>query len=362
MKLQMRRYPHWFICMLAIALAAAYWSFWASDRYISETNVVLNSPQIAPPTLNFQSLLSGSNGNNADMLLLRDYMLSVDMLRKLDMQLGFRQHFADPGIDLLSALESTTVPTEDLHQYYLKRVSVELDDYAGVLRIRVQAFSPTMAQEMAKLLLTEGERRMNAMGQRLAEEQVRFLEKQVNALADALDLARRHLIEYQNANGLVSPSGTVASINAVVASLESQKANLRAKRNALLSYQSNNSIEVRRGDAEIEALTEQITIERNRMTTQSGGALNVVTSEYQTLELRMQFAQESYSGALAALENTRIGAARKLKQLSVLQSPTLPEYAVEPRRLYNIAVFILIALFLTMIVHMLVLIIQDHRD
>ena len=209
MKLQMKRYPYWFICVLAIALAAAYWSFWASDRYISETNVVLNSPQIAPPT--------GSNGNNADMLLLRDYMLSVDMLRKLDTQLGFRQHFADPGIDLLSALESTTVPTEDLHKYYLKRVSVELDDYAGVLRIRVQAFSPTMAQEMAKLLLTEGERRMNAMGQRLAEEQVRFLEKQVNALGDALDLARRHLIEYQNANGLVSPSGTVASINSVVA-------------------------------------------------------------------------------------------------------------------------------------------------
>jgi capsular polysaccharide transport system permease protein len=76
----------------------------------------------------------------------------------------------------------------------------------------------------------------------------------------------------------------------------------------------------------------------------------------------MQFSQESYSTALSALENTRIEAARKLKQLSVLQSATLPEYAVEPERLYNSAVFIIIALFLGLIVQMLVLIIMDHRD
>ena len=65
---------------------------------------------------------------------------------------------------------------------------------------------------------------------------------------------------------------------------------------------------------------------------------------------------------LAALENTRIEAARKLKQVSVLQSPTLPEYPVEPKRLYNSVVFALIALFVGLIGQMLVLIIEDHKD
>jgi len=63
-----------------------------------------------------------------------------------------------------------------------------------------------------------------------------------------------------------------------------------------------------------------------------------------------------------ALENTRIEAARKLKQVSVLQSPTFPEYPVEPRRLYNTVVFAIIAFLAGLIIQMLVLIVKDHKD
>ncbi|TCK07242.1 chain-length determining protein [Marinobacterium mangrovicola] len=357
-----KQYPYWFACLLSIALVAFYWGLWASDRYVSEANVVLESPQIAAPTLDFQSLLTGAGSNDRDMLLLRDYLLSVDMLRKADAELDLRGHYTRNGIDFFSELSGKDVTIEELHEYYLKRVFVDLDSYAGVLRIKVVAFDPDMAHALSSFLLTEGERHMNAMGQRLAEEQVQFLEKQVAKQAEQFDLARQKLIEYQNENGLVSPTGTVESINAVVASLEAQLANLRAKKTALLSYQSKRSSEVQRTEAEIKALIQQISLERARMAQQSGGALNVVSSEYQTLELRTQFAQESYSGALMALENTRIEAARKLKQVSVLQSPTLPEYSVEPRRLYNTVVFAIIALLAGLIFQMLVLIVKDHKD
>jgi capsular polysaccharide transport system permease protein len=357
-----RQYPYWFVCFLSIVLVTFYWGAWASDRYVSEANVVLESPQIAPPTLSFQTLLTGTGGDNGDMLLLRDYLLSVDMLRRADASLGLREHYSKAGIDFFSSLWSSEVPIEELHEYYLERVFVELDDYAGLLRIKVVAFDPAMAHALSSLLLSEGEKHMNSMGQRLAEEQVRFLEKQVVTQAEQFDAARQNLIEYQNKNGLVSPTGTVESINAVVASLEGRLANLRAKKTALLSYQSQRSSDVQRVDAEINALIQQIALERARMAQQSGGALNVLSSEYQTLELRAQFAQESYSGALMALENTRIEAARKLKQVSVLQSPTLPEYSAEPRRVYNIVVFAIIALLAGLIVQMLVLIIQDHKD
>jgi capsular polysaccharide transport system permease protein len=357
-----KRYPYWFVCLLAIVIVGFYQLIWASDRYVSEANVVLESPQLSAPTLSFQSLLSGGGSNNSDMLLLRDYLLSVDMLKYVDEQLGFRDHYSASEIDFWSALPGSDVPTEELHKYYLKHVNVELDDYAGVLRIKVSAFTPEMAHAMATLLLSEGEQHMNQMGQRLAEEQVRFLESQVDQLAIKFDQARQALIEYQNENGLISPTGTVESINAVVASLEAQLANIRAKRTALLSYQSPQSADVRRVEAEIDALINQIAQERARTAQQAGGALNVLSSEYQTLELSVQFAQQSYSGALAALENTRIEAARKLKQVSVLQNPTLPEYPLEPRRLYNLVVFAIITLFLGLVVQMLVLIIRDHRD
>ena len=357
-----KQQPHWAACAAASLLALIYWSLLASDRYISEANVVLESPQIAAPTLSFESLFSGSSGNSGDMLLLRDHLLSVDMLKILDQQLDLRGHYSNSSIDFLSNLNDREAPMEDLHEYYLQRIQVELDDYAQVLRIKVAAFDPKMAQRIAQTLLDEGEKHMNAMGQRLAEEQVKFLEKQVAKLRVGLDEASDELLAYQNENGLISPTGTVETISAVVASLEGQLANNKARRSAMLSYLSPGSNEVLRINSEIDALQQQIKIEQARMAKGSGDSLNRLSSEYQNLDMQMRFALESYSGALAALQNTRIEAARKLKQVSVLQSPTLPEYAVEPKRLYNITVFVIVALFLGLILHMLIMIVKDHRD
>lgn len=357
-----KRYPIWVTCLVLIIIVSLYWSLWASSRYVSETNVVLESPQIAAPSLNFQTLLSGGGGGATDMLLLRDYLLSVDMLKKVDDELDFRTHYSADGVDFISSLASPDVTIEELHQYYLKQVSVELDDYAKILRIKVFAFSPDMAHEIAVYMLREGEQHMNIMGQRLAEEQVKFLEAQVEDLNSKFQKSRRELINYQNENGLVSPTATLNNINTVVASLEAKLANLKAKRTAERSYQSQKSSDIRKIDSEIEALIQQIEIESSRMAQSTGEALNEVSAEYQTLELKMTFAHESYSGALAALENTRIESVRKLKQVSVLQSPTLPEYSVSPRRFYNALVFAVMALFLGLIVQMLSMIVKDHRD
>jgi len=343
-------------------MVSIYWGFLASDRYVSVSNVVLASPQIAAPTLDFNSLLAGSTSNTADMLLLRDYLLSVDMLKKVDEELGFRSHYSNTDIDFFSRLYDRETYLEEVHEYYLKRVSIVLDDYAQVLRIKVSAFSPKMARDITTFLLEKGEQHMNLMGQRLAEEQVSFLEKQVNEQNERFAATRQELLNYQNKQGLVSPAGTVESINAVVAALEAQLTDLKAKRSTLISFQSNTSPEVVRINTEINSLQEQIEIEKSRMAQQSGDALNTVSSEYQTLELKVQFAQESYSGALAALENTRIEAARKLKQVSVLQTPTLPEYPVEPERLHNSLMFAVVAIFMALITHMLILIIKEHRD
>lgn len=362
MKDLFKKYPHWAICITLIMAVAIYYSVWASDRYVSHANVVLESPQISTPELNFSALLSGSgSANTSDMLLLRDYLLSMDMLQLLVKKADFRNHYPNNG-DYFSRLNSPDVPLEELHDYYLKRVSVELDDYAGVLRIDVEAYTPEEAHEIAQLLLTEGERHMNEMGRRLAEEQVRFLEAQVDELKKDFNQTRQALLDYQNANGLVSPTGTVENINTVVATLEGQLAVMKARKTALSSYQSSRSAEMMRVNSEIDALNQQIEQERNRVAKQSGNALNAVSSQYQTLQLQAQFAQDSYSGALSALQNTRIEAARKLKQVSVLQAPTFPQYPEKPERIYDITVFAVIALFITLIVNMLILIIKDHRD
>jgi len=356
----LRRNPYWAVCIAAILAVSAYWGLWAHDRYVSRAIVVLESPQIAAPEISFSSMLTGSNASH-ELLLLREHLLSVDMLIKAQQELDLRSHYSQNG-DWISRLRDPDAPIETLHRYYRKRVNVDMDEYAGVLHIQVQAYDPEYAYRFVQLLLEAGERHMNEMGQRLAQEQVGFLEQQMERLSERLDAARVDLLDFQNLHGLVSPTQTVDSLNQVVATLEGELARLQARRSALASFQSAQSAEMVRTESEIRALREQIEQERERLAQAAGDSLNRISAEYQTLELRAEFAQRTYEGALTALENTRIEAARTLKQVSILQSASVPEYATEPRRLYNASVFAIIALFATFILNMIILIIRDHRD
>lgn len=78
--------------------------------------------------------------------------------------------------------------------------------------------------------------------------------------------------------------------------------------------------------------------------------------------LKAQFAQEMYANALATLEATRVEAARKLKQVSVLQSASVPEYPIEPNLSYNVAITIILVMLLSIILNLFLAIIRDHKD
>lgn len=366
MQVSLRRFvkksPQWALAFFAIILVSFYWFVLAEERYVSNATVVLESPQVATPEISLSSIMGGGGGGNSqDLLLLREHLLSVDMLRRLDEDLNIREHYTEHG-DIFAKLGNREAPIEDLHKYYLSRVEVELDEYAGVLNIEVQGYTPEFAQKMTALLLEAGEDHMNEMGHRLADEQVRFLEQQMVRLDERFSETREALLEYQNEHGLVSPSDTVESINQVVATLEADLARLQAQRNALSSFQSNQSSELRQVERNITALRDQIIEQRERVAQASGDSLNSVSAQYETLELQAEFAQETYSNALSSLENTRLEAARQLKQVSVLQSPLMPEYPTEPNRLYNSSVFAIITIFLAFIFSMIIMIIKDHRD
>lgn len=353
--------PQWALAVVAILLVSFYWFVIAEERYVSRATVVLESPQVATPEISLSSIMGGGGGNTQDLLLLREHLLSVDMLRRIDEELNFRDHYTEHG-DIFARLHNHDAPIEDLHKYYLRRVTVELDEYAGVLNVQVEGYTPEFAHQMTTLLLEAGEAHMNEMGHRLADEQVRFLEQQMVRLDERFTETREALLEYQNEYGLVSPTDTVTNINQVVATLEADLARLQAQRTALSSYQSAQSSELRQVERNISALRDQIVEQRDRIAQASGDSLNSVSAQYETLELQAQFAQETYSSALAALENTRLEAARQLKQVSVLQSPLMPEYPTKPDRLYNSSVFAIITIFLAFILSMLIMIIKDHRD
>ncbi|ADC61177.1 chain-length determining protein [Allochromatium vinosum] len=356
----LRQNPLWTVILFFVLGATLYWSFIASDRFVSRANVVLLSAQISKPDVGLSAILRGMSNN--DLLILRDFMRSTDMLARLQTELDLRAHYSNSDIDWFSRLSAPDVPTETFHRYVLKRLSIEFDEYAQVLRISAQAYDPGMAQRIVALLLEAGEEHMNVMGHRLAEEQVHFIEKQVEVLHQRMLEDSERMLSYQNEHGLVSPTETVGSLSGVIAKLEGELAGLQARKAALSVSQSERAPEMMKLDSEIKGMREQIATERARLARASGDALNRLAAEYELLRLQYEFSNELYSSAVTALENTRVEAARALKQVSVLQTPTLPEYSTQPRRLYNITVFAILAALTGIILQLLLAIIRDHKD
>lgn len=359
-----RRSPIFWIALLLCLLAVMYWGFLASDRYVSEAHVIIQQtdlPASQPTDLSGLLGMPGTAGR-ADQLLLRDHLMSVDMLLKLDGDLSLREHYSNRAWDSLSRLWSKDISLEWFHWYYLSRVSVELDEYSGVLVIRSEAFSPEKAQAITKMLVDEGERYMNQMAHRLAQEQVGFIEKQVAQLSDRLMRARETVLSYQNKRNMVSPQGTAENLFGIVNQLEAQLTSLKTQRDALLGYHLPQSPSVVELDLQIAAVKKQIAQEQSRLASADRHTLNSAVEEFQRLQMDAEFAQELYKTALAALEKGRVDAGRTLKMVSVLQHPTHPQYPLQPRRIYNTVVFVMATLMLAGIVSLLRIIVREHRD
>ncbi|SNR59720.1 capsular polysaccharide transport system permease protein [Methylobacillus rhizosphaerae] len=357
----------WLIRLVLIlsVLVSLYWIFFASERYVSEANLVLRKTDSisAAGTDLVSALLPGSSTpTRPDQLLLREYLLSVDMLKMLDAKLDLRTHYSNKEHDIISRMWFQDASMEWFYLHYLSRVSVEFDDYAGVLRINVQAYDPKMAQAIANMLVHEGERYMNQLGHELASVQVNFFTQQVTQAQERYQTASRTLLNYQNKKGILSPQAVAESINTIITGLETQRTQLQTKLASLPTSLNENHPNILMLKQSLAAVDKQIAEEKAKLATPSGKTLSSSVEEFQRLQMQVTFAQELYSSSLIALEKGRLDAARMLDKVSILQAPTLAEFPMQPRRIYNVIVTLLIGLMLAGILKLLEAIILDHVD
>lgn len=359
-----RRYPLWAAAMVFSVLAALYWQFIASDRYVASARVVVQRTDMPGGNggLDISSFLGGfvGGGNGQDTLLLMDYLQSDDVLRRLDETLHLKAHYSDAFHDPFSRLWRSEF--EWFRRHYLERVGFSFDERSGTLGIAAQAYDAKTAQAIVQTLIKEGELFMNGLGHAIANEQVRFLEGQVTDIQARVLAARQKLLAYQSKHHIVSPQADVQSATAVLAQLDAKRIELQAQLGAMQAYLVADHPGIVQLKQQIAAIERQIAGERARLTTPTGQPLVHQAEEFQRLEFDVAFTQELYKSALAALERGRVEAARTLKKVAVVQSPGLPEYAEEPRRWYNAAVFALAALLLAGILQLVAAIIREHKD
>lgn len=338
---------HSYKTVLAImALAVFYFTFIAADRYVSHMSVTIKATDGSSAVLTgLEGLVGGTSNSKEDIMHLKEYIISLDMLKKLDEKINIRELYQKQKLDFMYNLYSWT-KQEDYLRYYQKMVSANFDDVSGLLNIEVQGFSPEDAHTIAAAILEESEAFMNELSHNISREQLKFAESELAKARERYDIAKNNMAIFQNKYGVFDPQSKVQAKATFITEIELKISQKETELNTMLSYLNETAPQVVALRAELKALVGQLSKEKDKVASSiPDDKLNDVALEFQSVFLDFGFAEDIYKAALKAVETTRVEMTRKVKQLVVIQSPSTPQVAEYPNKSYNIfTIFIVLTL------------------
>jgi capsular polysaccharide transport system permease protein len=355
-------------------VALIYFTAIASDRYVSTAEIIVkdnSSSSAAPSAMDF--LLAGSSSNTQDALLVVNYIHSLDMARLINQEMNLKDYYKKIG-DLDSQLYGWA-SQEDYLNYVRNHIEVNHDELSGIIRIDAQAFDPELAQQLVALVIEKSEDFVNAINHKLANQQMNFVQTELERAQTKLLDIKQQIIEFQNTNNIISPEDEAQGVATIIQGLSARLAEENTKLSAYRSYLNETSTQVTTVKSTVKSLEEQIQLEKQRLvgsmpnstttllsTNDNGQSkLNQLSADFQKLQLQQQFALDAYQLALVSLESARIEASNKLKHLIVVTQASQAEDAEYPRKLYNLVTLAILLIMFYGIINMLSAAIKDHR-
>ena len=327
------------LVILPLAAVAAYLFLVATDRYVSETRFTVrdSGSSVEPASFDIGAILTGGGGSaRQDAYLIRDYILSQDLLGRLDAALGVRAAWSNPDIDIVWRLP-VDASEEDFLEYYRDMVVVTFDTETSILIVESQSFEPAGTQRMLQMILAESEQLVNEISNRLARDQLDFINGEIDDNMSRLKESKAALLSFQNEFEVVDPREEAGLVTSVIAQMEVSLAEDRAELMALRSYLDRGAPRIMSLRSRIAAKLEQIKVAKTRLTGGGSARLNKVMARYEELRFDVEFASERYRLALLTLEKAQLDASKKVKSLVVVSRPNLPDEAIYPDRIYILA-------------------------
>ena len=353
----------WFWCvLLPFLLCSCYFGLIASDRYVGEAKVIVKqADNNNQGDFGIALLGVGMSSGKQDAQLVRQFVLSLDMLHQMDKLLSLRDHYQSKDADILSRLWEGE-SQEDFLAYYRKHITVNYDELSGILTIRAEAFTPEFAQKIVKAVLQRSEQYINQIGYQLATEQVNFVKNELDRATQHLRKSKQQILEFQEEYQLFSPEQESGAKLTMVNELEAEITRHKAELNNLRSYMNDTAADIVALKAKIGSLEHQLLIERSKLVGDKSNNFGEVNAKHADLLLDLGFATDLYKASLMSLEQARIEAYRKLKYLVVVDSPSLAEEAEFPHRIYNLVSILVVLSLLYGAMKITWATIQEHRD
>ncbi|CAM4164682.1 capsule biosynthesis protein [Campylobacter armoricus] len=351
------------IVLILTAFVVFYYVFIAANRYVSESVLSVKSTTGDSGAITgIAALLTNNSFSSDDINYLKSYIHSLDMLNILEEKIQIRELYQKQKLDFFYSI-SSSADQEDFLKYYKNRVKITQENSAnGLLRVEVEGFNPQSAHLIASTIVKESEKFINEISHKAARDQMQFAEEELLQFKKRYQKAKDELLAFQNKYGVFDPLKQAEGTLKLIGELESKIAAKEAELLMMQSYINDNAPQIITIKSEITALKKQLQKEKSKVSSpKSSQKLNDLAAKFQDLTIEVGFAESAYTAALKAYESARIEALRKIKQVVIVQSPSLPQSAKYPESLYNILTAFMILSLIFGIVKFIKMIIEEHR-
>lgn len=325
------------LVLLPTLLVGTYYTFVASDIYESEARFLVRGRQAPSGGSTLASMISGAAAmrpGSEEARAVSEFIDSHDAVSQLREKLDLTDIWRRPEADRVARLWWEDPDAERLLRYYRRRVSVDYNIETGISTLRVLAFRPGDAKEMAENLLRMSEALVNRFSERTIQDALRVAQEEVTLAEQRVIAAREALAGFREREQALDPTQSAVAALENISRLEAALAQARADLQERRSFMRADNPQIQLLQNRISALTTQIAAERAR-TTRGQEALTQQVSGFERLTLERDFAEQQLASARASLEQARSDALKQQVFLMRVVEPHLPQRALHPKGLFN---------------------------
>lgn len=369
-----RRARHWgllsaFVIIVLLPIVAVSWYLTerAADQYASTLAFTVRSEDVSSAADLLGGLapaLGGSSGSS-DADILYEFIRSQTLVQQIDAELNLRTYYTphrdeDP---IFSFDPEGTI--EDLTAYWQRMVRISYDASSGLMELRVLAFDPIQAQEIANTIFEKSTVMINDLSAIAREDATRYAREDLDLAVERLKQAREALTAFRISSEIVDPTADVQGQMGLLSLLQEQQVV------ALIDFDLLNT-STRPGDPRLEQARQRIDIIENRIREErrkfgvgSGSNNDASYAEtiagFERLTVDREFSEQAYAAALAAFDAARAEANRQSRYLAAYIRPTLAERSEFPNRPLLIGVVALFSFLIWAILALSYYALRDRR-
>lgn len=354
---------------LALVLAplsslAIYLLHFAAPQYESTVGFSVRRAEAFVPLEMFGGLSGLPGGTSSDADVLYAFLDSQELVETLEANVGLRTAYrvAWPDDPVFALAPDTSV--EDLLTHWRRMSQVAFDPKTGIIELKVWAFDASTARRIAAEAFAISSDLVNRLSEEAEADTVGEAQVVLNLAAQRLSDARAALTAFRAKSQIVDPGADLGGRMGLLAHLEEELANELIRLDLLRTQTNASDPRIERSTERIAVIEARIADERLKLGDGSGlpeerEDYASVVATFERLTVEVEFAQEAYLAARAALDTAQAEARRQSRYLAAHVRPTLASQATGPDPLILLGIG---ALALTLIWGVLALLIASLRE